>query len=67
MAGVESRYFLRINGHPPTIQYNNVDSFAGINFRLNYIFRPGDDLFLVITKAAEREDRWTGKKTAPYC
>ncbi len=30
-----------------TIQYNNVDSFAGINFRLNYIFRPGDDLFLV--------------------
>ena len=30
-----------------TLQYNNVDSFAGINFRLNYIFRPGDDIFLV--------------------
>ncbi len=29
------------------IQYNNTDSFFGVNFRLNYIFRPGDDLFLV--------------------
>ncbi|MBI1956018.1 MAG: carbohydrate binding family 9 domain-containing protein [Acidobacteria bacterium] len=30
-----------------TLQYNNVDTFAGLNFRLNYIFRPGDDFFLV--------------------
>ena len=30
-----------------TVQYNNTDSFLGFNFRLNYIFRPGDDLFLV--------------------
>ncbi|MCZ6751807.1 MAG: DUF5916 domain-containing protein [Acidobacteria bacterium] len=29
------------------IQYNNTDSFFGVNFRLNYIFRPGDDFFLV--------------------
>ena len=29
------------------LQYNNADSFWGFNFRLNYIFRPGDDLFLV--------------------
>ncbi|MCZ6751057.1 MAG: DUF5916 domain-containing protein [Acidobacteria bacterium] len=29
------------------IQYNSTDSFWGFNFRLNYIFRPGDDLFLV--------------------
>ncbi len=30
-----------------TMQYNNTDSFLGFNFRLNYIFRPGDDFFLV--------------------
>lgn len=30
-----------------TIQYNNVDMFAGVNFRLNYIFHPGDNFFLV--------------------
>ena len=30
-----------------TVQYNNTDSFLGFNFRLNYIFRPGDDFFLV--------------------
>ncbi|MCZ6492112.1 MAG: DUF5916 domain-containing protein [Acidobacteria bacterium] len=30
-----------------TIQYNSADSFLGFNFRLNYIFRPGDDFFLV--------------------
>ena len=29
------------------IQYNSADSFFGVNFRLNYIFRPGDDFFLV--------------------
>ena len=30
-----------------TLQYNSADSFLGVNFRLNYIFRPGDDFFLV--------------------
>jgi len=30
-----------------TIQYNNADDFWGYNFRLNYIFRPGDDFFLI--------------------
>jgi hypothetical protein len=29
------------------VQYNSTDSFWGFNFRLNYIFRPGDDIFLV--------------------
>ena len=29
------------------IQYNNADNFLGFNFRLNYIFRPGDDFFLI--------------------
>jgi hypothetical protein len=30
-----------------TIQYNSADDFWGFNFRLNYIFRPGDDFFLI--------------------
>ena len=30
-----------------TVQYNNADSLWGFNARLNYIFRPGDDLFVV--------------------
>ncbi|OFW37377.1 MAG: hypothetical protein A3J28_04320 [Acidobacteria bacterium RIFCSPLOWO2_12_FULL_60_22] len=29
------------------IQYNNADNFFGFNLRLNYIFRPGDDFFLI--------------------
>ena len=32
------------------VQYNNTDSFWGVNFRLNYIFRPGDDFFLIYTE-----------------
>ncbi len=30
-----------------TLQHDNRTSFLGVNFRLNYIFRPGDDFFLV--------------------
>ncbi|MBI2818798.1 MAG: carbohydrate binding family 9 domain-containing protein [Acidobacteria bacterium] len=30
-----------------TIQYDRESSFLGFNFRLNYIFRPGDDFFLI--------------------
>jgi len=29
------------------LQYNNTDQVKGVNFRLNYIYRPGDDLFIV--------------------
>ncbi|MDA2933118.1 carbohydrate binding family 9 domain-containing protein [Acidobacteria bacterium AH-259-D05] len=29
------------------LQYNNLEQIKGVNFRLNYIYRPGDDLFLV--------------------
>jgi hypothetical protein len=30
-----------------TLQYDSLQSEFGINFRLNWIYRPGDDLFLV--------------------
>jgi hypothetical protein len=33
------------------IQYNNANSFKGVQFILDYIFRPGDDLFLIYTEA----------------
>ena len=29
------------------LQYNNTEEVKGVNFRLNYIYRPGDDLFIV--------------------
>jgi hypothetical protein len=30
-----------------TLQWDNIDRFGGVHFRLNYIFRPGDDFFLI--------------------
>ena len=51
-----------------TIQYNSVDSsgsaiqhlnsnsFWGVNFRLNYIFRPGDDFFLIYNEGRRDQD-----------
>lgn len=39
------------------LQYNNADSFKGVQFILDYIFRPGDDLFLIYTEARTRDGR----------
>ncbi len=36
-----------------TLQYDNIDRFAGVHFRLNYIFRPGDDFFLIYTEGRQ--------------
>jgi hypothetical protein len=44
-----------------TIQYNNTDNFLGFNFRLNYIFRPGDDFFLIYNAGYTGEDPVTGE------
>ncbi len=38
------------------IQYNSDRDVTGINFRLNYIYRPGDDLFVVINAFGDRTD-----------
>ena len=44
-----------------TLQHDNRTSFLGVNFRLNYIFRPGDDFFLVYNEGRralfDSEDR----------
>ena len=37
-----------------TIQYNSDRDVIGINFRLNYIYRPGDDLFIVYNDSRNR-------------
>ncbi len=36
-----------------TFQLDNIDHFAGLHFRLNYIFRPGDDFFLIYDEGRE--------------
>ncbi|MBI4443956.1 MAG: carbohydrate binding family 9 domain-containing protein [Acidobacteria bacterium] len=45
-----------------TIQYNNADSFLGVNFRLNYIFRPGDDFFLIYNEGRRVSGSLDGQK-----
>jgi hypothetical protein len=47
----------RINYNPSndwltsiTLQYDNVEDLFGLNFRLNWIYQPGDDLFLVFNQ-----------------
>ncbi len=38
------------------IQYNSASDLIGVNFRLNYIYRPGDDLFIVFNTFSDRSD-----------
>ncbi len=45
-----------------TMQYNNADSFSGLNFRLNYIYRPGDDFFLVYNEGRRLGEELDGQK-----
>jgi hypothetical protein len=45
-----------------TVQYNNTDSFLGFNFRLNYIFRPGDDFFLIYNEGRRIGGPFDGQK-----
>jgi hypothetical protein len=36
-----------------TIQWDNIGDFFGFHFRLNYIFRPGDDFFLIYNEGRQ--------------
>ncbi|MBI4456659.1 MAG: carbohydrate binding family 9 domain-containing protein [Acidobacteria bacterium] len=45
-----------------TLQYNSADSFSGINFRLNYIFRPGDDFFFVYNEGRQLGGLFDGQR-----
>ena len=39
-----------------TVQYNNVRDEFAVNFRLNFIYRPGDDFFLVYNEGRDYTD-----------
>jgi len=54
-----------------TIQYNNTESFVGLNFRLNYIYRPDDDFFFYLQPRPPRgrSAQWTTRpqrRVQPY-
>jgi hypothetical protein len=38
------------------VQHNSLDGFISTNLRVNFIHRPGSDLFLVFTEGREEED-----------
>ncbi|MCZ6879398.1 MAG: DUF5916 domain-containing protein, partial [Acidobacteria bacterium] len=38
------------------LQYNSASDLIGVNFRLNYIYRPGDDLFIVFNSFSDRSE-----------
>jgi hypothetical protein len=39
-----------------TVQYNNVRNEFALNFRLNFIYRPGDDFFIVYNEGRDYTD-----------
>ena len=39
-----------------TIQYSSLDSFVNFRFRLNYIYRPGDDIFFIYNEGRNTAD-----------
>jgi hypothetical protein len=45
-----------------TFQWDNIESFFGFHFRLNYIFRPGDDFFLIYTEGRQTGGPQEGEK-----
>jgi len=45
-----------------TIQYDRGTSFIGYNFRLNYIYRPGDDFFLIYNETRRFGGAQDGQK-----
>ncbi len=38
-----------------TLQYESTEDLYNLNFRLNYIYRPGDDVFLVFNRTSDNE------------
>ena len=36
-----------------TLQYDSIEDLLNLNFRLNYIYRPGDDVFFVFNRTSE--------------
>lgn len=45
-----------------TIQYDKLAHFTGVHFRLDYIFRPGDDFFLIYDEGREVGGPFRGQR-----
>ena len=43
-----------------TIQYSNLDDFMNFRFRLNYIYRPGDDIFFIYNEGRNVDELESG-------
>ena len=43
-----------------TIQYSNLDDFINFRFRLNYIYRPGDDIFFIYNEGRNVDELESG-------
>ncbi len=43
-----------------TVQYSSLDDFVNFRFRLNYIYRPGDDIFLIYNEGRNVDELQSG-------
>jgi hypothetical protein len=43
-----------------TVQYSNLDDFVNFRFRLNYIYRPGDDIFFIYNEGRNVDELSSG-------
>ncbi len=43
-----------------TVQYSSLDDFVNFRFRLNYIYRPGDDIFFIYNEGRNVDERESG-------
>jgi hypothetical protein len=46
-----------------TVQYSNLAHLAVVNFRLDYIYRTGDDLFLIYNASRVLDSNSTSRQT----
>lgn len=49
-----------------TLQYDNIGNFFGVHFRLDYIFRPGDDFFLIYNEGRQTGGALDGQKDRTF-
>jgi len=43
-----------------TVQYSSLDDFLSFRFRLNYIYRPGDDIFFIYNEGRNVDELNSG-------
>ena len=43
-----------------TVQYSSLDDFVNFRFRINYIYRPGDDIFFIYNEGRNVDELESG-------